>query len=325
MSQSLKACPQCYRPAPLNAASCQACGHRYRSQFNQQVQGAAPSQTQAIPASAGQASQSGYGVTPGVPGSAGYGGVSVAGPRDETEWKVSCFWHWLGLYLCVAPMLGLAVHWIWFPESTTLLAIPALILGWPILLLFGLATTFIVLRLRRLYVHYSSGKKWWLTAIVVLALAAVPLFAQWLTEAAAASVIHQSDRDAAEQDAREKQEQQIADEQAQAAEDAQNQQAQQYEEYRLQHQNAMPIAPTAAVVSAPSPTPTPRFIVHSVVQREVRTERPVIILPPIPSRITAAAPALTTPAPPASTNPNPASPASPPRLSSGFGGGISSP
>lgn len=94
------------------------------------------------------------------------------GPRDEVEWKTSCFWHWAWLLISAMLLSGACrVAWEFIRERSGLRGL------WLIAVLgFAALTTYCVMRLRRLYVYHAFGhKQWQVPAAIVGGLFLLPL------------------------------------------------------------------------------------------------------------------------------------------------------
>lgn len=98
--------------------------------------------------------------------------LTAQAPKDDVEWKVSAFWYWFGLYVC----LSVAVFSLWM-----FLHVLDILPGghWYWVLYIALAcfgASFCILRLRRLYVYFShEARPWHWSAITIAVLIIFPL------------------------------------------------------------------------------------------------------------------------------------------------------
>jgi uncharacterized membrane protein YgcG len=162
--QSFKVCPQCQQPTALNTVLCATCGRRFQSTAppvnRTQVftPGAMPSPTQPL-----------YPPMPNAPMAAPHAG----GPRDQVEWMSSCIWNWIALFF-VTTSLCFSVRLMFdrtAPDDTR---------GYALMFCLGLGSlfSFLVLRLRRLYIYFAFRRyRWWIPALIVAGLVGLMLFA----------------------------------------------------------------------------------------------------------------------------------------------------
>jgi len=195
-----KQCPRCQRATLLNETRCAACGHVFRTQF------APVDRTQQVPAVAPPAATTDH---------SRYAPPS-GGPMDAAEWQLSCFWLWTGIYFTLGAALATVQQWCWTP----VLAVGGLMVL-PLLACLGAATTYFMLRTRRLYIYYGAGKSPSVPAILLTILIALQLAGQAFANV---SVREQTARDeaAAQKAEQAEQAQQAADDAAQKRQDAED-------------------------------------------------------------------------------------------------------